>query len=107
METKKNNSFLTMMGILFIIFMGLYIANGSGYYESKIKSKRIITENGIKEFESKVQNGEEIDLSSFLKTEKKDYSNNFSKLGDSLTNGMEYTIFDGMKFLSSIFKSLF
>ena len=46
--------------------MALYIANMSGYYESKIRDRVTITEEGIKEFEEKVKNGDKIDTNSWL-----------------------------------------
>ena len=65
-KKKHSNPVLKILGVLFVIFMALYIASTSGYYESKIRDKVVITEEGIKEFESKVQNGEDIDITSFL-----------------------------------------
>ncbi len=107
MKKKKVNPILKILGCLFIVFMALYIAGASGYYESKIRDKVVITEEGIKEFEEKVQKGEEIDITSFLNTESKDYSSPMSNLGDNLTSGVENVVFEGMKFISDILKSLF
>ena len=107
MKKKKNNPFLKILGILFVIFMALYIANMSGYYESKIRDRVIITEEGIKEFEEKVQNGDEIDITSFLNSERIDYSSSMSNLGDGVTESIENIVANGMDFVSDILKSLF
>lgn len=107
MKKKKNNPFLKILGILFVIFMALYIANMSGYYESKIRDRVIITEEGIKEFEEKVQNGDEIDITSFLNSERIDYSSSMSNLGDGVTESIENIVANGMDFVSGILKSLF
>lgn len=104
---KKNNIFIKILGVLFIIFIALYIANISGYYESKIRDSVVITEEGIKEFEEKVQNGEEIDITSFLNNERIDYSSKMSNLGDRVTEGLESTLVNGMGFITDILKSLF
>ncbi len=106
-KKKHSNPVLKILGVLFVIFMALYIASTSGYYESKIRDKVVITEEGIKEFESKVQNGEDIDITSFLNTKRPDYSSPISKLGDNVTRGVENVIFEGAKFVSDILKSLF
>ena len=106
-KKKKHNIFLKVLGILFIIYVGLFIANMSGYYESKIRSEVTVTENGIKEFEEKVKNGEEIDINNFLKKERIDYSNGFSNLGDSLTSNIENSMQKCMKVFTNIIKSLF
>jgi len=107
MKKKKNNPILKILGILFVIFMALYIANMSGYYESKIRDRVIITEEGIKEFEEKVQNGDEIDITSFLNSERIDYSSSMSNLGDGVTESIENIVANGMDFVSGILKSLF
>lgn len=104
---KKNNIFMKILGVLFIVFIALYIANISGYYESKIRDSVVITEEGIKEFEEKVQNGEEIDITSFLNDERIDYSSKMSNLGDRVTEGLESTLVNGMGFITDILKSLF
>ena len=87
--------------------MGLFIANMSGYYESKIRDKVIVTEEGIKEFEEKVQNGEDIDITSFLNTEKEDYSSVASNLGDNLTAGIENVVSNSINIVTDVLKSLF
>lgn len=106
-KKKKNNIFLNILAILFIVYMGLFIANLSGYYESKIRDNVIMTEEGIKEFENKVSNGEEIDVTSFLKNEREDYSNKMSNLGDKLTYGVEKFIVKSVHIFGDIMKSLF
>lgn len=107
MKKKKTNPFLKILGCLFVIFMALYIANMSGYYEGKVRDRVIITEEGIKEFEEKVQNGETIDITSFLDNEKIDYSSSMSNLGDNVTESIESVVVNGMNFVSDILKSLF
>ena len=54
-----------------------------------------------------MQNGEEIDITAFLKNDRVDYSSSMSNLGDNLTSGIEVFITDGMKFVSDVVKSLF
>ncbi len=107
MGKKKKNWPLKILGLLFIVFMALYIASTSGYYESKIRDKVVLTEEGIKEFERKVQNGEDIDISSFLNQKRPDYSSYMSNLGDNLTSSLEVLVYDGAKFITDIMKSLF
>lgn len=106
-KKKNNNIFLKVLAFLFIIYMALFIANISGYYEGLVKDRVTVTEEGIKEFEEKVANNEEIDITSFLNNERKDYNNNISKLGDSLTSSIENIMFKGMKLVKGIVKSLF
>lgn len=107
MKKKKTNPFLKILGCLFVIFMALYIANMSGYYEGKVRDRVIITEEGIKEFEEKVQNCETIDITSFLDNERIDYSSSMSNFGDNVTESIESVVVNGMNFVSDILKSLF
>ena len=107
MKKKKMHPILKILICLFIVYIAFFIANISGYYEGKIKDEVIVTEEGIKEFEEKVQNGEEIDITAFLKNDRVDYSSGMSNLGDNLTSGLEVFITDGMKFVSDVVKSLF
>ena len=107
MKKKKLHPILKILICLFIVYIALFIANISGYYEGKIKDEVIVTEEGIREFEEKVQNGEEIDITAFLKNDREDYSSSMSNLGDNLTSGIEVFITDGMKFVSDVVKSLF
>lgn len=107
MKKKKTNPFLKILGCLFVIFVALYIANMSGYYEGKVRDRVIITEEGIKEFEEKVQNGETIDITSFLDNERIDYSSSMSNFGDNVTESIESVVVNGMNFVSDILKSLF
>ena len=106
MKKKKTNPFLRILGLLFIVFMALFIASSSGYYESKIRDKVVLTDNKIKEFETLVQNGEEIDINDFLKDNEVDYSS-FSNLGDKFTSSLENVVAGGAKFIGDILKSLF
>ena len=87
--------------------MGLYIANISGYYESKIHDRVIVTEKGIREFEEKIEKGEEIDINSFLNNERVDYSSTLSNLGDKMTSSFEIVIDKCSKIIANILKSLF
>lgn len=107
MPKKKPNYFLRIITILFIIFMGLYVANISGYYESKIRDKVIVTEEGIREFENKVQMGEEIDVTSYLNNTREDYSSKLSNLGEEITNNLEGFVSESAKIIKDILKSLF
>ena len=104
---KKPNYFLRVIAIFFIIFIALFIANMSGYYESKIREKVIVTEEGIKEFEEIVERGEEIDLKSFLNNSRVDYSSKMSKIGDHVTNSLDGIVNEGAKIITDILKSLF
>ena len=95
-KKKKGNIFLKILGCLFVLFIALFIANMSGYYEGKIREEVSVTEEG-----------ENIDITSFLNNSKVDYSSKMSNLGDNLTYGLENFVSKGMGFVVDILKSLF
>lgn len=107
MKKKKTNPIIRVLELLFVVFIALFIASKSGYYESKMRDKVVITESGIKDFEAKVQNGEEIDITSFLNKERTDYRSPMSNLGDNLTSTIEVAMEKGAKIVGDILKSLF
>lgn len=107
MKKRRINPIMKILIAFFIIFIALLIANYSGYYENRIRKDVFLTEEKIKEFEEKVQNGEEVDIKNFLNKENRDYSNRLSRLGDSLTSNIEVIIHDGIIMFTNIFKSLF
>lgn len=106
-KKKKVHPILKILGLFFIVFIALYIANISGYYEGKIRHETSLTEEEIKSFEEKVQNGEAISLDAYISHDIVDYSNSVSKLGDHLTSGIEIVVTKGSKFVGDIIKSLF
>ena len=106
-KKKKIHPILKILFVFFIIYIALYIASSSGYYETRIRNKVTITDNNIKDFEEKIKNGEEINLDSYLTNDIIDYSNSVSKMGDKLTNGVEIFVFKGSKLVGDIIKSLF
>ena len=54
---KKKNYFFNILFVLFIIFMALYIALESGYYDVKMGRKATITEEKLAEFEQDFKDG--------------------------------------------------
>ena len=86
MKKKKHNPFLTILSILFVIYISLYIAGASGYYESKVNSEIVLTEQSIKEFETDIKNNKDIDLKKYTKVDNKDYRGFASNMGENFSN---------------------
>lgn len=77
----SNNIFKTFVGLFFICFLVIYLAQASGYYESINEKKTTITEEKIKQFEEDVKNGKKIDVNNYVVNIKKDYNNKVSSFG--------------------------
>ena len=56
-EASSKNYFLIIIIFLFIIFLILYISGEAGYYEYKVHTKTILTEEAIKDFENDISEG--------------------------------------------------
>lgn len=103
---KKKSIFTKIMSLLFLLFISLYIAQETGYYESKIAKKATLTEEAIKRFESDVKNGVEIDLDSYVVNESTDYSNNTTDMGIFIGSKVERIMSTGLEKAFNVLKSL-
>lgn len=107
MKKKKPNLFFKLLSILFIVFIGLFIACKSGYYESKVNRNVTLTNDAIKQFEQDILEGKEVDLNSYMNVEVKDYSNTFTKTGEKLSETLGNLFSDGFASAWDIIKVLF
>ena len=104
---KKNNLFLKIIFALFIVFLGLYIASVSGYYEKSLSRKVALTDEALKSFEQDVMLGKEVDIINYLNNDIVDYSNVFTKSADKLTDTVEKLLTNGFKSIWDVIKVLF
>lgn len=104
---KKPNIFLRILTILFFIFIALYIAIESGYYETKLQKQVSLTNEQIKAFEEDIKNNEIINIDSYLNEKETDYSNSISRLGNNLTNTISKSIVKVLESAFDIVKTLF
>lgn len=96
-----NKIFKYIFIVLLIVYLGLFVANNSGYYSFTMRNRKELTDSQIKKFEEDVKNGIEIDLNDYLNVETISYQNNISRLGYDISNFCEgfikhsvYKIFD-------------
>ena len=82
-KKKKNNIFLKLLFVLFIIYFSLYLMDNLGYYNINTKNK-VLTEDAIKEFESDIKNGKSIDIKNYV-GDNTNYKNFYSNLGYNLS----------------------
>ena len=76
---KYKNVIKFVFGLIILIFLCTYFIEYTGYYEYNLQSKKNLTEEQIKKFESDVKNGKEIDLDSYLEDNTIDYSNSLTR----------------------------
>ena len=104
---KKKNWFLSLLSILFVVFLGLYIASISGYYESQVSNKVALTDKAIEQFEQDVLEGKVVDINTYINEETKDYSNKFTDMGDRFSESIQSVLTDGIGGIWDAIKVLF
>ena len=104
---KKRSKVLTLFYMLVIFYAVFYFFFLNGYLESVEKDKLTLTKEAMVKFENDVANGKDVTLNDYLSLDKKDYSTNVSKVGNTLGRGVEYLMKDGIKILTDTLKKLF
>lgn len=100
---KKFKGLFQLIGaVLIILFLVVYIAQATGYYELTENRKTALTDEAIGRFEEDVKNGKKIIASNYLVKEK-NYNNNISVGGMRLSSAIEKGF---NKFMGLIFKEL-
>lgn len=107
-KTKKilTKVFKKIFLVLLISFTAIYLSEAAGYSEYKQHNKKVMTEEKIKQFESDVKNGKNLNLNDYLVEDKKSYESKISKIGDYMSKEVEKHVVGGLnsmfKFLNSI-----
>lgn len=107
MKKKKKNYFWLVLSCLFFVFLAYYIAFESGYYEANVSRKSKITEEKIQEFEQDVKDGKEIDVKDYVENNYIDYSSKVSKVGSSLSQGIDQFMDTGLSDFFNLLGRLF
>lgn len=105
-KDKKKKIYRFIFMVFFLSFLVIYFSELTGYYEYQNHQQATLTEEQIKQFESDVASGKEVDITEYLVVENKEYNNNLSKLTSKLSNGISKLVQKGVegtfKFLSNL-----
>ncbi|MBO4245539.1 MAG: hypothetical protein J5892_02210 [Bacilli bacterium] len=105
METpKKNNYFLRIIFIIFIIYTGLYISSLNTTYD---RNEVILTEENMRLFEEDIKNNKPLDLKKYQTIKEDDYGNLFSNTGYIIGNTLDTFMLKGINKGIKVFKKLF
>lgn len=108
---KKNKKLISkifwkLFLIILIAFTAIYISEATGYYEFEQHNKKVLTEEKIKQFESDIASGKNIDINNYVVNDNPNYESKISKLGDKMSKNIEKMVVSGLnatfKFLNSI-----
>lgn len=89
-----NNSkpFWIIMLIFFVIYISIFMASKSGYYEYENKNNKLLTEAKMKQFEEDVKNGKNIDLKNYFDENNVNYDNKVTIFGNKVSNIVNATV---------------
>lgn len=106
-KNKKSKYFFRILFCFFLVFIALIIAYESGYYETRMGNKAVLTKEAMEQFETDVQNGEVVDIKDYLEDDSVDYSTGITKIGNKITNGISEVMTKGLTGLFDALKGLF
>lgn len=106
-KNKKSKYFFRTLFCFFLVFVALLIAYESGYYESRMSNRAVLTKEAMEKFEEDVANGEVVDVEDYLKRESVDYSNGVTKIGNKISSGISEVMTNGLSGLFNALKGLF
>ncbi|MDO5568940.1 MAG: hypothetical protein Q4G04_02350 [bacterium] len=79
MRSKSRTIGSFLMILLFLIFLAIYFAGGSGYYDYEMQKKTILTDEAMKQFERDIAEGKDVDINDYLENVEKDYRTDISR----------------------------
>lgn len=103
---KKHNFFKTLFILVFLLFLALFIASKTGYYEKSVKDKTYLTNKKLKEFEKDISEGKNVDTKDYFPKEV-DYSNVFTKSANNISNKIGLVVNYKAKNIWDFIKTLF
>ncbi len=106
-KVKKISKIKILIYLLISIFVCLYFAGKTGYYENKIHKDTVLTKEAIIEFEKDVADGKAVDLKDYINPNDIDFQNKYSTLGYNISNSIDKLLNDGVNYLVEILKALF
>lgn len=83
---KNSKPFWIVMLVFFIIYMSIFMASRTGYYEYENKNRKELTEAKMKEFEEDVKLGKNIDIKNYFKDNSLNYENKLTFLGNKISS---------------------
>lgn len=101
MKAKKSISLILIL--ITIIFICSYAVSQSGYYEYSMQSKKNLTEEEIKQFESDIKAGIDIDITNYLENKEIDYTNTLTRTTVKVSTKVNEYLKKGIE---SVFKVL-
>lgn len=106
-KSKVKTNLKRLIYVLIIIFISLYFAGKTGYYENRLSKKSYLTKEAIIKFENDVLEGKEVDLTDYIDTSVKEYNNKYSNMGLKISNVLDNIFNNGVSWGIKLIKTLF
>lgn len=89
---KKGKIFKAVFSIFLIVYLVIYLASASGYYEYKNYKKMSLTEEQIEKFEEDVKEGKEVNVEDYVVKDNAIYDNKIAKMGKKISFAISDTL---------------
>ena len=106
-KNKTKDRFKFILISLIALFLFVYISGKSGYYQTHLQKSTVLTSEAILEFEKDIAEGKPVDIKDYIRPERMDYRNQYSRLGHNLSRAVDKVLSDGVSRLTKLFKTLF
>lgn len=85
----------------------VYISGKTGYYQTDLEKKTVLTKEAILNFEQDIASGKPVNIKDYINAEMPDYRNRYSKAGDKISKTLDAVLNEGVGKLSEFIKALF
>ena len=104
---KETKTFWTILSIFFVVYISIFMASKSGYYEYENRNRKEFTEKKMKEFEEDVRNGKNVDLKNYFKENDVNYENKITIVGNKMSQIVTSGINKGLEGSFKVLEKLF
>ena len=106
-KDKREVIAVRFFNIFLIIYIVLYLAKITGYYNVEVKKQVELNSEAMNRFENDVKNGKNVKMTDYVSIKNVKYNNKISDLGYSLSKGVTYVVTNGFDDVSSFLGQLF
>ena len=108
-KDKREVIAVRLFNMFLIIYIVLYIAKETGYYNVEVKKQTVLNEEAMKRFEEDIRMGKNVKMTDYVSIKNIKYNNKVSDLGYDISKGISYIVTNGlddtMSFLGQLFTS--
>ena len=104
---KSNSKYKIIFYGLLLLFLFIYVAGKTGYYETHLQKNTVLTKEAIMNFENDIKEGNPVDIKDYINAEVPDYRNKYSNAGYKLSKTIDKILNEGLTSVGDFLKALF